>query len=188
MKNMLQETLEANPLIAAVKSSDELAQAINSPVEGIFLLGGNICELQGLISAAGRGGKNLYVHVDLIEGIGKDCYAVRYIKEQFAPDGIITTKSGLVKYAKECGISVIQRLFMLDSMSFEMGVKAARSMEPDAVEILPGIMPHIIEQIHEASRIPIIAGGLIRTKQEAVACLGAGAMGVSTSCKELWYL
>jgi glycerol uptake operon antiterminator len=35
---------------------------------------------------------------------------------------------------------------------------------------------------------PVIAGGLIETKQELTDALGSGATAVSTGRKELWYL
>ena len=36
--------------------------------------------------------------------------------------------------------------------------------------------------------VPVIAGGLIQTKQEVMEALRCGATAVSTGCKELWYL
>lgn len=178
--------LAENPVIAAVKDRDDLNEAFQSQAEGIFLLKGNICELEEILQKSRSAGKKLFVHIDLLEGIGKDYYALKYLKEKFEPDGIITTKTNLVKYSKEINLPVIQRLFMLDSLSLETGRKSIKAMEPDAVEIMPGLVFSIIRRISEIYKKPVIAGGLINDKADAFRCLDAGAMGISTSCKNLW--
>lgn len=188
MPEKLQQVLERSPIIAAVFDTADLDTAIESPCEIVFLLGGNICNLANIIERVHEKGKQLFVHFDLHGGIGKDQCAVQYLKENFSMDGIITTKSNISKYARDCGVMVIQRFFMLDSKSFESAVKALQSGENDAVEILPGVIPGIISQISRFAKVPVIAGGLIRSKKDAIDSLNAGAMGVSTSCKEVWYM
>lgn len=182
------EILERSPVIAAVFDTVDFMPAIQSPCEIIFLLNGNICELADTIAAARKKDKKLFVHIDLLGGIGKDQYSVQYIKRTFAPDGIITTKSNIAKHAREAGVFVIQRFFMLDSKAYESIQKTARGPEvdADAIEILPGIIPSAIRQICDLSKIPVITGGMIRSKHEAMDSLAAGALGISTSCKELW--
>lgn len=49
------------------------------------------------------------------------------------------------------------------------------------VEIMPGIMPEIIERLKIEIKIPIIAGGLISDKKDIIAALSAGADAVSTT-------
>jgi len=51
---------------------------------------------------------------------------------------------------------------------------------------LPGIIPSLIKEIQEKTGLPIIAGGLIRTKEDVDNCLANGAFAVTTSNKELW--
>jgi len=123
-----------------------------------------------------------------MEGLSKDAVALKYINECIKPDGIITTKSNLIKIAKDMGMFSIQRLFALDSMSLDTGIKSIHSTKPDAVEILPGIMPKIIRQIHKETRIPVVAGGLIADKEDVINILNAGAVAVSTSSKDVWYM
>lgn len=90
--------------------------------------------------------------------------------------------------AKELNIFTIQRLFLLDFLALVSGKNSIQTIRPDAVEILPGIMPKIIEEIRIETRIPIIAGGLIRDKSDVIDSLNAGAIGISTSNKEVWYM
>lgn len=76
----------------------------------------------------------------------------------------------------------------MDSLSLASGINSIKSIRPDAVEVLPGIMPKIIEEIREETRIPIIAGGLIRDKADVIHSLNAGAVGISSSNKAVWYM
>ena len=56
------------------------------------------------------------------------------------------------------------------------------------IEIMPGIMPRVIEEIKTKISLPVIAGGLIETKAEVTAALASGAAAVSTGMPELWYI
>jgi glycerol uptake operon antiterminator len=47
---------------------------------------------------------------------------------------------------------------------------------PDYIEVLPGVMPHIIKEVHEKTKIPIFAGGLIRSEEDIENALQAGAI------------
>ena len=58
---------------------------------------------------------------------------------------------------------------------------------PDMMEIMPGVVPKIIEKFKASVNIPIIAGGLIETKKEILDALKAGASSISTSNNKLWY-
>ena len=60
--------------------------------------------------------------------------------------------------------------------------------KPDCIEILPGIMPKIIARIVRAQRIPVIAGGMIDDKEDVMQALKAGAMAISTTKQELWFI
>ncbi|MNY79153.1 Glycerol-3-phosphate responsive antiterminator [compost metagenome] len=51
---------------------------------------------------------------------------------------------------------------------------------------MPGVMPHIIQEVLEKTGIPIFAGGLIRSVEDVENALRAGATAVTTSHKDLW--
>lgn len=180
--------IEDNPIIAAINDIERIQETINSPCKIIFLLTGNISNIKETVELLHENNKLVYVHVDLIGGFSKDTTALKYIKEMIKPDGIITTKVNLVKAAKELGLFTIQRLFILDSLSLVSAIDSIKTMRPNAVEILPGIMPKIISEIREETRIPVIAGGLIRDKSDVINSLNAGAISISTSNKEVWHM
>ncbi|MGY0374215.1 glycerol-3-phosphate responsive antiterminator [Clostridium sp. JNZ J1-5] len=186
MNNEFYSKLSINPIIAAVKDTDKLEKAIESPCEIIFLLKGNICNIEEIVQKVKSSGKSIYIHIDLMEGLARDAFAIKHISEKVKPDGIITTKSSMIKIAKEMGIFTIQRLFMIDNLSLNSGINSIHSIRPDAVEIMPGIMPKITKKISSEVRVPVIAGGLIIDKEDVIESLKAGAMGISTSKEEIW--
>ncbi|MBS4534441.1 glycerol-3-phosphate responsive antiterminator [Clostridium sp. D2Q-14] len=182
------KSIQENPIIAAVNNEDNLEKAIESPSNIIFLLTGNIFNLSYMVNAIKNNDMDVYIHVDLIEGFSKDIVALDYINKNIKPDGIITTKNNLIRYAKNIGIFAIQRLFLLDSLSLETGIKSIKSMRPNAIELLPGVMPKVTKIIHEKTNVPVITGGLIMDKSDVINSLRAGAIGISTSKEDIWYM
>lgn len=177
--------LECDPVIAAV-GNDKWAAALESPAKVIFYLSADLLTIAEKVRQAHDVGKLLMVHMDLAEGIGKDRTGIAYLTKCGA-DGIITTKSNLIRFAKEQGLVAIQRCFALDSRGLESIQDTLRNTAPHLMEIMPGVIPKAIVKFAK-SGIPVIAGGLLQTKQEVTEALGAGATAVSTGSRELWYL
>ena len=188
MSNKFFSLIHQNPIIAAINDLSSIELAEKSPCRVVFLLKGDISNIEGIVDRFKNSDKCVFVHIDLIEGFSKDAVSLRYFHDNIKPHGIITTKGNLIKIAKNNGIFTIQRLFALDSLSLSSGLESLQATKPEAIEILPGIMPKVIKEIHGQIRIPVIAGGLIRDKEDVIECLNAGAIGVSTSKKELWYM
>ncbi|NLM03648.1 MAG: glycerol-3-phosphate responsive antiterminator [Clostridiales bacterium] len=188
MEKIFYTSIQNNPIIAAIHDIDNLDSAINTDCEIIFLLTGNIFNLRDVVEKIKLKDKEVYIHVDLLEGFSRDLIALKYIHENIRPSGIITTKLNLVKIAKEMDLFTIQRLFILDSQALETGIKSIHMAKPNAVEILPGIMPKIIKKVYNETNIPVIAGGLIQDKEDVIESLKAGAIGISSSCKDIWNL
>ena len=128
----------------------------------------------------------VFVHLDLIDGLGNRDVVVDFIQQTTPVDGIISIRPNLIRRAKELGLITIQRFFLLDSMALENVVKQAS--HADAVEILPATMPKVIARLTERVRLPLIAGGLISDKEDIVSALRAGALAVSATNAELWFL
>lgn len=180
--------LHDNPIIAAINDESSLEVALKTSVEVIFLLNGNILNLKLIIKKIKDSGKCVFVHADLVDGLSKDANGLNYIIDEAKPDGIITTKSHLIKLAKSKGVLAIQRVFILDSLNLKTGIESAKRCDPDAIEILPGIIPSVTEQISKATHKAIITGGLIQSKEDVISSLKAGAIGISTSNKDIWNL
>ena len=188
MKNNFLESIQDNPIIAAITDIKYLDDALEAPSQIIFLLTGSILNLKEIVNKLKEKEKIVFVHIDLIDGLSKDTSALEFISQNVKPQGIISTKSNLIKYAKNLGLLTVQRLFIIDSLALESGITSIKNTKPDAVEIMPGIMPRIISEIKAETRISIIAGGLIREKSEVIDSLNAGASGISTTNMKVWYM
>lgn len=177
--------LEESPVIAAV-SDDKWEQAVACPSQVIFYLSADLLTVAEKVRQAHEAGKYVMVHIDLAEGIGKDRAGIRYLA-QCGVDGIISTKAQLIRFAKEQGLLTVQRFFALDSKGVESIGEMLRNTSPHLMELMPGVVPKVIER-YTQSGMPVIAGGLIQTKGEVTAALSAGATAVSTGQLELCYL
>jgi glycerol uptake operon antiterminator len=179
------ETLENSPIIAAVKNREGAASAALSQASVVFVLGGTILSMKDILLELIRGGKTAFLHMDLIEGIGRDEAGVAYAASRWKPAGIITTRAALVKAAREMGLLAVQRVFLLDSASIHSGIKLLDQCQPDFVEVMPGVIPKALGQFKTSGR-PVIAGGMVTERIEVIEALKAGALAVSTSKHELW--
>lgn len=186
--NMILSCLEQNPIIAAVRHREDVQSAAESPVEIVFLLCGELLNVREDIEKLHQAGKRVLVHMDLLGGIGRDSAAVDFLAEFAKPDGIISTRSQMIRRAKERNLLTVQRFFLLDSQSADMTAETAASARPDMAEIMPGICPRILTNLASRMKTPMIAGGMIERKEDILAALKAGAKGVSTSRKDLWDL
>ena len=187
-KSKFRVILEDCPVIAAVKDETGLKECLYSESQIIFLLFGDICSVGRYVEIAKSAGKMVFVHMDLINGLGNKEVAVDFIREHTGVDGIISTKPQLVKRAKELGLFGILRIFVIDSMAFGNIEKQCASLVPDAVEILPGLMPKIIKKLCSTVNVPIIAGGLISDKEDVMNALNAGAIAISVTNQRVWFM
>ena len=124
--------------------------------------------------------------MDLVEGLGNREIAVDGLVKLCHPDGIISTRMPQIRRAQQLGVLAIQRTFMLDSISLQNLLAQIDAHRPDFIEVLPGIIPGVIREITEKTSIPLIAGGLIRSKQDVIQALQAGVIAVSTTCQDVW--
>lgn len=174
------------PVIAAVKDEPGLAAALKSECEVIFLLFGSVVNVADLVERVRGAGKLAIVHIDLLDGLSQREVAVDGLTRMCAPDGIISTRPALVRRARHLGLLTVQRAFILDSLALSNLPAQLSVGKPDFIEILPGIMPRVITEISTRTRVPVIAGGLLRDKADVMAAMRAGASAVSTSAPELW--
>lgn len=186
MKDIFIKAMKKNPVIAAVKKTEKIEEAAASDCTVVFILCGDIFNLKEMVEKAKAKNKLVFIHVDLIDGFSRDSVALKYIAEEIKPDGIISTKNSQLKAARQLDLLTVQRLFIIDSLSIETTVRASASIEPDAVEIMPGIMPKITKRLSAELSVPVIVGGLISEKEDIENAIKSGAKGVSTSDNELW--
>ncbi|MBQ5911329.1 MAG: glycerol-3-phosphate responsive antiterminator [Clostridia bacterium] len=185
LKAKLEEYLAETPVIAAA-TANNWQDAIESPAKVVIFCTANIMNVKDRIEECHKHGKLAFVHIDLSEGIGKDKAGVEFLAK-CGIDGIASTRGNLVKYAREQGLITIQRFFALDSKGVASIHDLTASSHPDFIEIMPGVISKIIKQV-SGGPIPVMVGGLIDTKEEVIDAINCGAVAISTSKKELWYI
>lgn len=182
----LRAVLAQKPIIAGLKGSADAHRTNQAGIKVCFYLTGHIFELREVTKQCKDQGQILLAHVDLISGIAKDAHGMEVLASEVGVDGILTTKSHLIIAAQKAGLLGIQRLFMLDSEALKTGLRMLQGSQPDALEILPAlILPFIRERLPKTLP-PIIAGGLVETKEELQKVLKPPVLAVSTSRVELW--
>lgn len=183
-----EELLIENPVVGAIRNDNDLKKIILSKVQIVFILYGSITNIGNICDTLKKADKIVFIHVDMIDGLKSDQKGIEFIKVHANPFGIITTKQNNIKYAHKLGLYTIMRIFVIDSLSLETGIKNIQAVLPNAVEVMPGIASKIIRSLEKEIHLPIIAGGLINTKKEIMESISAGAMAVSTTAQELWDL
>ena len=164
---------------ASVRTDEDFHDALKTDVEVIFLQNSDILNVNDQISDAHAAGKKVFIHMDFAEGIGKDRAGMNYIK-LLGADGILTTKTGMVRTARDIGLLTVQRFFIVDSHSVDTAVESIKIAKPDIVEIMPGVVVKKIKEFAGKVDTPILAGGLIEFETEVDQALEAGATAVST--------
>lgn len=172
-------------IIAAVRNVQELEEAVKSDVWMIFMLTPNIEDIKAQAELVHKVGKKLFIHLDLAEGIGKDEYGIRFAKK-LGVDGIISTRTNIIKIASNLGVCTVQRFFIVDSHSIDTSIQAAKQSKADMIEIMPGILSKVIKIMKGNLEIPIVAGGLVETRAEIDEAISCGAIAISTGKREFW--
>lgn len=175
LRNLFQEQLEDCPVIAAARNLEGLAHCCQSESGIVFILFGDVCNISEIADQVKSAGKLAFVHMDLVNGLSSREISVDFIRKETRADGIISTKQPQIRRAKELGLYTVHRFFVIDSAAYENVEKCTKALRPDCVELMPGVMPKVIQQMTEKLSVPIIAGGLISDKEDIIAALDAGA-------------
>jgi len=184
------EKIKQKKVIPAIRDILDIPEALERGNEVLFLLTGDIFDLLRIKEEFMASSKALFLlHLDLVKGVARDQAGIRFLKRNVGIHGVISTHANLIQYARKESLATIQRLFVIDSESLKKGMSLVKNCRPDGVEILPGmILPYIINEIKQANFPPVVAGGLIKTRQDVSVVIQSGAIAISTSRKELWAL
>jgi glycerol uptake operon antiterminator len=184
---MSDSNLTLPPVIPALRSLDLWQDVhIKTGPNVVFILGGSINTVAEPVALLERRGWRVFLHVDMLKGLTTDADGLRFLADYVGPAGIISTHAHTIQTAKKNNLIAIQRLFVVDSQSVETGINQARTAKPDAVELMPGLIPQAIRQISHQLSCPVIAGGLVTDEEHVRQALAAGACSVSTSNAQLW--
>ena len=179
--------VQSYPVIPAVRSMSDLAQAVQSPSRVVYLLAGSLSTLDECLHVLRTADKEVIVNLDLFAGLSRDTQAVGYLAASGC-SGIISTHIDVLGSAQSQSLFAVQRTFMIDSDSFSSCMRSLRNFLPDALELLPApVAPRILPSLREKyDSVATVGGGLIADLQEADHLIRQGLDAVSTGNPALW--
>ncbi len=180
-----EQILHQNRIIAATEQKD-VDKANESKVSALIIMHGKLGEIIHLPEKLTTSIKPVFLHTDLIKGLGNDKEAINFLTEHIKPSGIVSTKSPMIRAAKKKGLITIQRVFLIDTGSLRTTIENIKENQPDAIEIMPGIAPSIIKEFKQELKQTIILGGLIWSEKQVHDAIDGGADAVSLSQPFLW--
>jgi len=175
-------------MIASIKSPKQIEAFLQSDVTTTFLMMGTLNTLDRYVAHLKREQRTVFLHAERISGISLDRDGIDYLAKRVGADGIVTTKASVLQHAKRAGLMTVQRLFLVDSDAVESGLQLAETHQPDAIEVMPGLIPSVVETIRERVPFPIVTGGMIRQTIDVHRALDHGAFAVSTGDERLWHV
>lgn len=181
--------LRHTAVIPALRHDGDLAAALRSPAGALFLLNADLRHLRRVVARCRAAGKAVFVHYDLVAGLSADRSGVAFLSGYARPDGLISTRSAVARFSKDNGFQTVLRIFALDSAALATALEVIQRTAPDAVEVLPAVLPAwVFARVRQVHRGPLIAGGLVRNRDDVRRILAAGATAVSVSNPALWGL
>jgi glycerol uptake operon antiterminator len=176
-------------VIAAVRSIEALPDALQSPIQIVYLLCGNPMNIFRIIESVRSRGKLPLINIDLLQGFSRDGHAIEYLAFCGAA-GIISTHHDALREARAQKLITILRTFAIDSAAVAASLRSLAQSQPDAIELLPAIAaPLIVEKLKSTMpKLQVIAGGLVSSLKEVEKLILAGVDAVSVSKPELWVI
>jgi len=171
-------------IIPAVNNTEQLQVFFQSEYEMCVLMNFSVSELGSVFESIRQRGRKVLVHCDLIHGLSGDDYAAKFLAG-FSPSGIISTKPAVVSACKKLGITAIQRVFLIDGSALSKSAASVQKTRPDYVELLPALCASLLPMLKSEFNVPLIAGGLIQSKEMAEKILASGVCAVTVSMSTL---
>ena len=187
MQQRFYEALQQEPIIAAVRDDDALGACLQTSVQVVFVLYGDLCTIGQIVRRIHQSGKLALVHADLIGGLSQKEICVDFLHTHTQADGILSTRTNLIQRAKELQMIAVLRVFLIDSMALSAALNA-KKLHPDAIDLLPGLMPSMIRKVRQLTALPILTGGLITQQHDVLQALEAGALAVSSTDPAVWQM
>ena len=152
MRHPMMSVLEQNPVLPAVKDTGRLEACLAQPAGVVFLLCGDILNIDRLIDRVHQAGKYAVVHADLVAGLAPREIAVDFL-HRCGADGIISTRPMLLRRGRELGMLTVLRVFAIDSKAVSNLGRETEGGMPDVIEILPGTLCKVLRRLIESDRV-----------------------------------
>lgn len=175
------DILKKQICVPVVHSMKRLEKFIESDLIVCILQDIHISLLEHMIKTLHDNNKLALVHIDMVHGISSDEHGAEFLCQRLRADGVISSKTRIIETTKKNKKIAIQRMFLIDSKSIERGIETLQKSQPDIVEVMPAIAYKIIPYIKSKINMPLIGGGLLKTKEDILQGLEAGCMAFTVS-------
>lgn len=175
------DILKKQICVPVVPSMKRLEKFIESDLIVCILQDIHISLLEHMIKTLHDNNKLALVHIDMVHGISSDEHGAEFLCQRLRADGVISSKTRIIETTKKNKKIAIQRMFLIDSKSIERGIETLQKSQPDIVEVMPAIAYKIIPYIKSKISMPLIGGGLLKTKEDILQGLEAGCMAFTVS-------
>ena len=179
--NTMIDILKNQICVPVVHSMKRLEKFIESDLIVCILQDIHISLLEHMIKTLHDNNKLALVHIDMVHGISSDEHGAEFLCQRLRADGVISSKTRIIETTKKNKKIAIQRMFLIDSKSIGRGIETLQKSQPDIVEVMPAIAYKIIPYIKSQINMPLIGGGLLKTKEDILQGLEAGCMAFTVS-------
>ncbi len=183
---MLEDVFSENVIIPGIIRDEDIPIVISSDLKIVFTLYGDVSNIADIVSRLKAAGKMVFVNIDMVDGFSSKNAVVDYVLKIEA-DGIISSKAGILRYAKDKGLATIHRFFVVDSAAYKSIGKQMEISRADFINIVPG-WDKIIGWTVEEYKKPVIAAGNVCDKQAVMESLNAGAVAICSTNHDVWAL
>ncbi len=177
-----------NMVIPSVREIRYLSLACKAESPIILLSNTDIGNLMPQVEYVHKHKKQAFVHLELIGGFSPDLAGIKLLKNMYKLDGVFTTNVQAGNMAKDVGLVVVYRFFLIDSRSLKRTAEILRKNKFDAIETLPAYCA--IQEFDNLQRLgtgnTFIAGGFVRDSAMVTRIFETGICGITTSQTELW--
>ena len=178
--------LTRNSVVPAVRDLARLKHALSVGASLVIVFAPSIDTVEEMARQARAADVQLLIHADMMEGIASDAAGLRFLARAGVA-GVATTRTQTMTLAHQAGLLVTFRAFLIDSAALETVARIVDRNHPDIVEALPApILAYLPPDYITDLGVPVLAGGLVRTRHDIDAALAAGAAAISTSTEALW--
>lgn len=179
--------MEFNRITPVIVNEIYFEKALESKSKFVVFEMGDFISLKDKIDELRAKEKEVFVKINEIEGLKEDDDATMEFLKNIGVYGVTSNKTKVLAKAKKVGLKTVYTAFVFDTKSFSTTLKNIKIVNPDIIEVRPGLMTKIMKIIKEENpNIPIWATGLITEEAEINEALSCGAQTIVTSKIELW--
>jgi glycerol uptake operon antiterminator len=121
------------------------------------------------------------VDIDTVEGLSPDAAALTFLSDRLGIKTVITRRPALARKAVQLGCLALLHVHCLDSTGLERALESHPG-DPVGTAVSPGVvLEHLAPGQRRRLPVPVVAYGLIRSREDLDAALAAGAAAVMTT-------